>query len=371
MLNVTLPSDARPGQLTVLSLPHYEGSNPYQSLLNQAIATKGVRFLAWSKQVRLSHIRSLIANRRAPDILHQQWVHVDTMRRTLARSLIATLLFFLQLGLLRMLGVKIVWTLHNKINHDGDYPRLDRWVRKSMFRMAHAVIVHSKAAGREACGYFALAGHKQEKLHVVAHAAYVGSYRANVSRREARARFGLSENHFCYGMIGRLQAYKGVEELIEAFQQLPGDHLRLLAAGRVASPRLRRWFDEKCNQDARIMLVPEHVPEDELQTHLTATDAIVYPFRNPLTSGSVLMAASCGCALVLPRVLPLLSGLPSIGYVLFEPDNPDSLLDALRRVATRDTAAMGAANRAVMESPEMSWERMGKRTLAVYRSVLN
>jgi beta-1,4-mannosyltransferase len=371
MLPTKFPFAARAGRLTALSLPHYAGSNPYQRHLNDAIGKQGVCFLVWGKQVRLSHLRSLIANRRIPHILHQQWVHVDTLRSTLVRSLIATFFFFLQVGFLRLLGVRIVWTLHNKVNHDGAFPRLDRWVRRAMFRVAHAVIVHSKASASDVSEHFALNKQARSKLQVVPHASYVGSYPETVSRRDARAFFGLSEHHFCYGLIGRLQSYKGIEELVEAFRQLPGDHLQLIAAGHVASLSLRCWLDEKCAEDARILLVPQRIPEDQLQTCFAAADVAVFPFRGQLTSGSVIMAASFGCALVLPQAPSLLAGIPRLGRVLFTPEDPDSLLNALRRVSTCDTAAMGARNRIAMESPKRTWETMGRRTVAVYRSVLD
>src|SRR5258706_13200799 len=91
--------------LKVLSLPHYVGSNPYTDRLRSALEQQGVEFLPWKEGSRLSHVRSLLAHRKAPDILHQQWMHVDTLRPTLARSILATTLCFLQLILLRLLGV--------------------------------------------------------------------------------------------------------------------------------------------------------------------------------------------------------------------------------------------------------------------------
>jgi glycosyltransferase involved in cell wall biosynthesis len=356
--------------VTVLSLPHYAGSNPYQRELNGALQKQGTRFLHWPRQARLSHIRGLIANRVIPDILHQQWIHVDTLRPTLARSLVATALFFLQIGLLRLLGVKIIWTLHNKVNHDGVFPRLDRWIRRAMFRAAHAVIVHSGAAARDACAHLAVGNRARARVRVVPHAAYCGTYPETAGRREARAAFGLEETHFCYGSIGRLQPYKGIEELVEVFRQLPGGHLRLLAAGPVHSARLMRWLDEQRAADARIILFPERIPEDRLQACFAAADAVVYPFRDQLTSGSVMAAASFGRALVLPDVPSLCAGLPPRGRVLFHPGRRPSLLAALHKVSTCDTAAMGAANRRATESPEMSWETMARRTLEVYRAVL-
>lgn len=355
-----------PSAPTVASLPHYAGSNPYQSQLNQALARQGVRFLPWQKQARLSHLRCLLAARKIPDVLHQQWIHVDTLRPTLARSLLATALFFLQVGILRGLGVRIVWTLHNKMNHDGAYPRLDQWIRRAMFRVAHAVIVHGETAAAKAADHLRIGNKARSKLRVVPHASYAGIYPDTVDRQEARARFGLSETHFCYGLIGRLQAYKGVEILIDAFRQMPGENLRLIVAGHVASAGLNRWLHEQQTTDSRILLFPERIAEEDLQTYFAAADAVVYPFQDQLTSGSALLAASFGRALVLPGLL----GLPPAGCLLFEPGNRTSLLGALRRVSACDTEAMGAANCAAMASPDMSWPTMAARTLAVYRGAL-
>jgi glycosyltransferase involved in cell wall biosynthesis len=239
-----------------------------------------------------------------------------------------------------------------------------------MFGMAHAVIVHSDAAAREASDYFALSKRARGKIRVVPHAGYFGTYPETVSRGEARASFGLSKSHFCYGSIGRLQPYKGIEELIEAFRQMPGCHLRLLAAGQVHSMPLRRWLEEQCVADPRIILLPERIPEDRLQACFAAADVVAYPFRDQLTSGSVLTAASFGRALVLPEAPGLAAGLPPGGRILFKSGNRVSLLDALEKVSTCDTEAMGAENRRATESPEMSWETMGRRTIEVYRAVL-
>lgn len=353
--------------LTVLSLPHYIGSNPYQSRLNEALAGRGIHFLKWTRRVRLSHLRSLLANRQIPDILHQQWIHVDTLRPTLLRSLIATMLFFLQLGLLRLLGVRIVWTLHNKVSHDCAFPRLDRCIRQAMFRTAHAVIVHSEAAAAEAARHFDLRERERRKFQVVPHASYVRCYPETPGRTAVRRQLGISDEHFCLGFIGRLQAYKGIEELVTAFRRLPGNHLRLLAAGQVSSPTLLHWLRSQEASDPRIMLVPEHISEDRLYGYFRAADAVAFPFRNQLTSGSVLTAASFGCSLVLPNAPCISAGLPPEGRVLFDSGNPASLLDALQQVVTCETGTMGAINREAMELPEMSWDTMAKRTLEIYR----
>jgi glycosyltransferase involved in cell wall biosynthesis len=356
--------------LTVLSLPHYSGSNPYQALLNGALERRGVRFLSWKKQVRLSHLRAPLAARALPDILHQQWIHVDTLRPTLGRSLLASALFFCQIAALRLARVKIVWTLHNKCNHSGAFPRLDWHVRRTMCRLAHAVIVHSEGAREAACAYFRLSAAARAKLCVVPHAGYAGHYPNKTSRPEARARFGLAEDQFCFGFIGRLEPYKGIEEAVQAFRALPGAHLRLLIAGQAHGPDLLRWLQEQAAADPRILLHPRRIAEEELQFFFGAADIIVYPFREQLTSGSVLTAASFGRGLVLPNLPGVNAGLPERGRLLYQAGNLAALSEAMRQASLSDAAEMGAANRAAMEAADRSWDVMADRTLAVYHRVL-
>ncbi len=356
--------------LTVLSLPHYRGSNPYQAQLNGALERRGVRFLPWNRQVRLSPLRACLAGRALPAILHQQWIHVDTLRPTLGRSLLAAALFFGQIAALRLAGVKIVWTLHNKCNHSGLFPRLDWHVRRAMCRLAHAVIVHSEPAREEAGAYFRLSAAARAKLCVVPHAGYAGYYPNKTARPEARAKFGLAEDQFCFGFIGRLERYKGIEETVQAFRALPGAHLRLLIAGQASGPELLRWLQDQAAADPRILFHPGRVAEEEFQFYFAASDSVVCAFREQLTSGSVLTAASFGRGLVLPDLPGVSDGLPARGRVLYEPGNLAALTEAMRQASLSDAAAMGAANRAAMEDAGRSWEAMADRTLAVYHRVL-
>lgn len=356
--------------LTVLSLPHYSGSNPYQAQLNGALERRGVRFLPWERQVRLSHLRAAVAGRALPDILHQQWIHVDALRPTLGRSLLAAALFFGQIAALRLAGVKIVWTLHNKCNHSGTFPRLDWRVRRMMCRLAHAVIVHSEAAREEACAYFRLSAAARAKLCVVPHAGYAGYYPNTATRPEARAKFGLAEDSFCFGFIGRLERYKGIEETIRAFRALPGAHLRLLIAGQPSDADLLCWLQEQAAVEPRILFHPGRVAEEDLQFYFAAADSVVCAFKEQMTSGSVLTAASFGRGLVLPDLPGVSDGLPALGRVLYQPGNLAALSEAMRQASLSDAAAMGAANRAAMEAPDRTWEVMADRTLAVYHRVL-
>jgi glycosyltransferase involved in cell wall biosynthesis len=77
---------------------------------------------------------------------------------------------------------------------------------------------------------------------------------------------------------------------------------------------------------------------------------------------------SFGRAFVSPAIgcLPALVGDDG-GAVLYDPDDPEGLAEALRSLAELDLAAMGARNRERIAAND--WDTIADRTAEVYRDV--
>ncbi|WP_242482112.1 glycosyltransferase, partial [Trichormus variabilis] len=58
---------------------------------------------------------------------------------------------------------------------------------------------------------------------------------------------------------------------------------------------------QKIDNEPNIKFIPGFVPSEKLQIYLNACDVVVFPYRDILTSGAVMLAMSFGRACIAPR----------------------------------------------------------------------
>jgi glycosyltransferase involved in cell wall biosynthesis len=175
--------------------------------------------------------------------------------------------------------------------------------------------------------------------------------------------------------LGRLQPYKGLEELIAAFPQVAGPGDVLLLAGRAVDSDYARVLERLATATARpgigILVRDTLVPEDELQLYFNASDVVALPFRQVLNSGSLLLAMSFGCPVVAPR----LGSIPEVacprGWFDYEAADPDGLRRALNvALEGRDLAALRSDVIKFTES-RYDWREIGRKAANLYSSILS
>jgi glycosyltransferase involved in cell wall biosynthesis len=165
--------------------------------------------------------------------------------------------------------------------------------------------------------------------------------------------------------LGVVRGYKGTDDLVEAFRELPDPAARLLIAGQPRGEGIEARLAAAAAADRRIVLALRHVPDDEIQVWLRAADAVVLPFRDILTSGSAILALSFGRPVIAPALGCLPETVPPTAGVLYDPDAPDALAGAIREALGQDLGAQGAAARAQAE--ELDWASIAATTAALYR----
>jgi beta-1,4-mannosyltransferase len=348
--------------LNVLFMPVIGAGNPYQDQLAAGLAEHGVRVRMARGYLQLFPLLQAAAfGGPRPDVLHLHWTHpyLYWSRNRGFSNLLAHRLV-LQLRLVRRSGIRIVWTLHNIGAHDRDDPRELR-VARQVAALADTLIAHCQAARDEAIEALQLPAERQERLVVIPHGHYIGAYPSEMSRDEARRSFGFGTTERVYLMFGRLRRYKGTDELLEAFRQLEDPNARLLLAGRPYTPEVRAELEAMATRDPRVIARLEFIPDVEIQRYMRAADVAVLPFRDVLTSGSVVLAMSFGLPVIGPRLGCLPETLGPDGRLLYDPAAPDGLAGSLRMALTADLAAIGASNRAQMNG--LDWREVAQRTI--------
>lgn len=353
--------------ITVLMCPDYRDSNPYQSELIAALENRGVEVTAtpggWAFPL-LAGVR----RHGVPDVFHIHWLDrfVTTNRRFPAA--IAVLLgvrLIFELVLLRALGVRIVWTVHNLLDHERATPRSELAIRHAVARLVNRIVVHCEEAIESVEETYRLPERVANRIRVVPHGNFLGVYENDISQSTARERLDLPPDVPVIAFFGLIRPYKNVPTLIETFKRVPGD-ARLLVVGNPWNEDVANRVRAASTDDDRVDTVLDYVPDDEIQVYMHAADAVALPFDSVLTSGSAMLAMTFERAVVAPMMGCLPGLIGSEGGHLYDPSDSAGLRVALRKAIDNreELREMGHRNRELVRS--FDWDRVAERTRNVY-----
>lgn len=354
----------------VFMVPDYTGSNPYQTGLIGGIEAAGVAVHPIDAN-RLFPLLSAWREKGRPDAVHIHWAHrfIDTDRR--GSTIIAALLSIrtlIEVLVLRVFGIPVVWTIHNVLSHERRAPRVELAYRHLLARSVQAMIVHCEAAGDRVLETYRLPDRIATDITAIPHGNYDPFYDRSLTQAEARARLDLSEEVPVLLFFGMIRSYKRVPTLIDRFGRITAEEAQLLVVGNPWNERLRREVATAAAEHANVRTVLEYVPDEDVETYLTAADAIVLPYDGILTSGSAILGMTFGRAVIAPERGCLPSLLGSHGGITYDPDTGDGLSASLATAITDRTRlrSMGKRNRRVAD--RLDWTEIGARTAHVYIS---
>jgi glycosyltransferase involved in cell wall biosynthesis len=344
--------------MRILALPAFKNrrENPYNAALYTAIGElPGVTVAEF-------------ANRRVMferwDILHIHWPDAPLHRPGAAGAAFRAGLLLLRVAWARLLGAKIVWTVHNLRSHHAAHPRIENWLWKWFIPLVHASI-HLSHAGREMAleAFPALAA----KPHsVVPHGHYRGCYSNDCDRKQARCLLGIHTRGPVVAFVGQIKAYKNVSGLMRAFIEAAHPNARLLIAGRPGDAAIEAALRAIAQGDPRILFHFGLIPDDRMHLYLNACDLTVFPYRDILNSGSAILSLSFNRPALVPArgAMAELRQLAGADWVhTYEGE----LTGAILAEAMEKSAA--AATRGECELAALNWRAVAAGTVAAYRAV--
>lgn len=347
--------------MSVLFIPDYSDGNPYQSNLAAALSTD---VTYGHGESRFPVCRAVLSGEVT--VVHFHWLNLFFKGETRREFVVSFGLLLLRLFVIRLSGVPVVWTVHNVRMHEPQYPRLERRFKRLFItsKTCDRLIVHCEAVADVVIDELSLPSETRARIDVVPHGHYLDNYENELDRPEARDSLDVPQSSTVFLFFGLIRRYKGVDTLIEAFQNASVPHGQLLIAGNPASERLESELIAQSDGDDRIRCAFEFVPDDEIQRYMNAADAVVLPFRDITTSGSAVLAMSFGNALVVPPLGCLPELLDENGAVFFDPPETDGLVAALETVADRDLDEMGRHNERAVR--QYDWESIAAQTEQTY-----
>ena len=341
----------------------FNGSNPYQTQLGTGLTKRLVNI---HPVIRLKDVLSLKKDHPDSQVIHIHWLPKTEGK---VKGWLFALLFIQRLETLRRQGHQIVWTLHNLYGHEAASSKRERWMAKKVFQKSSRLIAHTPSSRELLRKEFGT--RDIEKVAVIPHGNYVEVYKNKTSQEESRNILGLNLDATVFLFLGHIRPYKGVAELITAFKQLDDPKAILVVAGSPLNTTIAHSIQQLAAEDSRIILKLEAIPDVDLQTYFNAADVAVFPYRQILTSGALILAMSFARACIAPR----LGALPEtvedqVGAFLYDPNDKEGLLLALEEAlhSKANLRTMGQKN--LERAQQWDWDSIAQETYKIYQEVL-
>ncbi|MBN1570158.1 MAG: glycosyltransferase family 4 protein [Acidobacteria bacterium] len=178
-----------------------------------------------------------------------------------------------------------------------------------------------------------------------------------------RAQYGLSAPYILYA--GSNKPHKNLVSLIDAYARLR--KAPLLALAGEEDPRyteVRRRV-EALGLTGRVRFL-EAVSEQDLPGLYSGALIFIFPSLYEGFGFPPLEAMACGLPVACSDI-PSLRETSGGAALLFDPEKPDSIADAIERLLDDDRLRSDLRSRGLRRSAELSWDRAAQQTLEIYR----
>ncbi len=295
------------------------------------------------------------------DIIHVQFTPLIEQKLSFE-------LWFLKTA--RNRGIKLVYTVHNVLPHEGGEQLRARY--EELYSIIDQFICHDDAAKQRMISEFHI---DADRIAVIPHGPLFGADHAKstTSDREfARAKMGLPLDECVVLWQGIIRPYKGVTMLLNAWQAAKQAGLRGVLAivgtgDKTALTEIRQQV-RSLGIDSSVHLDLRFVSVQELAAYHEAADVFVYPYKSITTSGALATGLGYGKAIIasdLPAFRQILTH--ETNALLVPHEDVEGWANALMRITGDDhLRARLSSQTAFGNVPGSDWDDIASRTLNVY-----
>ena len=186
-----------------------------------------------------------------------------------------------------------------------------------------------------------------------------------MDRSEARRRLGLDERKKTILFFGLIRKYKGLDILLESFNELPDDYQLVIAGEPYGSFEPYQKLIDGCKGKDRIHLFPEYIGDKDVKLYFSAADVTVLPYRSATQSG----ISSISYHFEVPMIVTDVGGLKeTVGDrgtgLLAKAPEPRAVLEEILRFFNDELIKETCIENIRKEKQRLSWHRFCENLLA-------
>lgn len=347
-------------------LPYDEGSNKYRKELIRGFeSVENIEVSPGSWHPVSPLFWSVFAEANRPEVVHIHWLHLFFLGDNHLETIIKLVRFPFELLLLRVVGIRIIWTVHNLQEHENRLPHVELAYRTFAAHVVSGMIVHCERASELVIDKYRMGEQQKSKVHVVPHGNYIEAYENSCTQHEAKKELDLPQgNNTVFLFFGQIRPYKCVPHLIREFNEANLENSILMVAGNPSNQDLHEQVENLARETPNVYSRLQFIPDDEVQLYLNAADVVVLPYEDILTSGSAVLAISFGRPVIAPSIKCLPELLSFQLELLYRTSEPTALRSTLEDATKTDLNQLGT--KAAIESNKYDWKCIAEKTASVY-----
>lgn len=285
-----------PESKTVIYSPQIT-QNPYLDLLYESSRNAGYIIESFNAiSLPKFFIHDLIRGNKR--ILHHHWYSANSIKGVIILPF--KLVFFF---LYKLIGSKLIWTIHNEFPHDTKYYAYNMFLRKRLAILSDILHVHGYSDIEILTKTY---GVDREKFRVVRHPAYHVSIKTKAQGLkfiEQNIYTNVKDKKQIVLIFGQISKYKGITELLSILsEEKLQKNVLFLIVGRIKKDEeeLIDVIKTMNGYGSEIILFNKYIDDFEMELLFGASDYILFNYKKILTSGSVVLAKSFAKKVIAP-----------------------------------------------------------------------
>lgn len=234
---------------------------------------------------------------KKPSILHYHWLEISGPVSALSVAVKCCCIQWY-----KMLGGKVVWTVHNPLPPDSGYKWFNLKARTFLAKRSDLLVVECESAITNISTFFSV---HTKKIRVWPHPSYPPQLIPRAAAVEAinhRYNVDLKVQDRLFLMFGHISPYKQIHKICQFFIQEPVQK-KLIIAGPVKKGQMKYYKRLKkiASKHKNIVLIPQFIKEDSVPEFMNASDYLLFNYKNVLSTGGVPLAQSYNKPIILPK----------------------------------------------------------------------
>lgn len=261
------------------------------------------------------------------------------LKNNWSQTLSSTFVLLGKLLYLKLLGIKIVRTIHDfgPLHALNINLKFNCLFQKLIYFLCDYCIFLSPSSKKEYFDLFSVKNTANDKCAIIPLSTYESYYPNQVDKNLARDKLNLDRENFVFLLFGLIRSYKGFTETAHLFHKLKNDKTNLVIAGRLKANEVNeKELLNLLKNDQRIIYHQKLIPADEVQYYFKAADALVLPYNNKFCCGSglLMLAFDFGLPVIARNTPYIMDALSAEKNTTFETD--DDLFRLMKNIEAID-----------------------------------